>query len=57
MSESALYPTALIASKGKLLGKNMPLKTDISVVGYNANSESSLYHTVLILNQRCQIHR
>jgi hypothetical protein len=57
MSESALYPTVLIASKGKLLGKNMPLKTDIIVVGYSANSKSSLYHTVLILNQRCQIHR
>jgi hypothetical protein len=29
----------------KLLGKNIPLKTDISVVGYSANSESALYHT------------
>jgi hypothetical protein len=33
------------------------LKTDISVVGYSANSESALYHTALILNQRCRIHR
>jgi hypothetical protein len=56
-SESALYPTALIASKEKLLGKNVPLKTDISVVGYSANSESALYHTALILNQRCWIYR
>jgi hypothetical protein len=37
-----LYPTALIASKEKLLGKNIPLKTDISVVGYSAKSESAL---------------
>jgi hypothetical protein len=32
------------------------LKTDISIVGYSANSESALYHTALILNQRCRIH-
>jgi hypothetical protein len=44
-SESTLNTTALIASKEKLLGKNIPLKTDISVVGYRANSESALYHT------------
>ncbi len=56
MSESALYPTALIASKEKWLGKNIPLKTDISVVWYSANSESALYHTALILNQRYWIH-
>jgi hypothetical protein len=28
------------------------LKTDISVVGYSADSESALYHKALILNQR-----
>ncbi len=56
-SESALYPTALIASEEKLLGKNIPLKTDFSIVGYSANFESALYHTALILNQRCRIHR
>jgi hypothetical protein len=50
-SESALYPTALIASKEKWLGKNIPLITDISAVGYSANSESVLYHTALIPNQ------
>ncbi len=49
-SESALYPTALIASNEKLLGNNIPLKTDISFVGYSANSESALYHTALIMN-------
>jgi hypothetical protein len=54
---SAKSKSALIASKEKLLVKNTPLKTDISVVGYSTNSESALYHTVLILNQRCQIHR
>jgi hypothetical protein len=48
-SEAALYQTALIASKEKLLGKNISLKTDISVVGYSANSESALYHTALLL--------
>jgi hypothetical protein len=39
-----LYLTALIASKEKLLGKNIPLKTYISVVGYSTKSESVLYH-------------
>jgi hypothetical protein len=43
-----LYPTALITSKEKLLGKNILLKIDISVVGYIADSESSLYDTKLI---------
>ncbi len=56
-SSSVLYPTALNASKEKLLDKNIPLKTDISVVGYSTHSESALYHTALIPNQRCRIHR
>jgi hypothetical protein len=47
-----LSDTALIASKDKLLGKNIPLKTDISVngyvVGYIADSELALYDTALI---------
>jgi hypothetical protein len=33
------------------------LKTDISVVGDSANSESALYHTSLIRNQHCMIQR
>ncbi len=45
-SEAALYPTVLIASQERWLGKNIPLKTYISVVGYSANS-----------NQRCIIQR
>ncbi len=56
-SESAGYPTALIASKEKLFSKNILLKTDISVVGYSANAESVLYHTALIPNMHCRIHR
>jgi hypothetical protein len=47
-----LYLTALIASKEKLLGKNIPLKTDISIVGYSADSESALSDTSPIPNQR-----
>jgi hypothetical protein len=47
----------LIASKEKLLGKNITLKTDVSFVGYSTDSESSLYHTALIPNQHCRIHR
>jgi hypothetical protein len=55
--DAALYPTALIASKEKLLGKNIPLKTDTSLVGYSADSKSALLDISPIPNQRCMIQR